>query len=87
MLTLIGLGIGWVWMFQRTSENSAVKDAGQYGMLSGRAALAPFITDDLLTGSKEAIDNVAIAGKALMTEGVRDARQGLVGRWQGGVGR
>ena len=69
VLTLIGLGIGWVWMFQRTSENSAVKDAGQYGMLSGRAALAPFITDDLLTGSQEAIDNVAIAGKALMTEG------------------
>jgi signal transduction histidine kinase len=69
LLTLIGLGIGWAWMFQRTSENSAVKDAGQYGMLSGRAALAPFITDDLLTGSKEAIDNVAIAGKALMTEG------------------
>jgi signal transduction histidine kinase len=69
VLTLIGLGIGWVWMFQRTSENSAVKDAGQYGMLSGRAALAPFINDDLLTGSQEAIDNVAIAGKALMTEG------------------
>ena len=69
LLTLIGVGIGWVWMFQRTSENSAVKDAGQYGMLSGRAALAPFITDDLLTGSQEAIDNVAIAGKALMTEG------------------
>ncbi len=69
VLTLIGVGIGWAWMFQRTSESSAVKDAGQYGMLSGRAALAPFITDDLLTGSKEAIDNVAIAGKALMTEG------------------
>jgi signal transduction histidine kinase len=68
-LTLIGLGIGWAWLFQRTSQNAAVKDAGQYGMLSGRAALAPFITDDLLTGSKDAIDKVAIAGQALMSEG------------------
>ncbi len=68
-LTVVGLGIGWAWLFQRTSQSSAVKDAGRYGMLSGRAALAPFITDDLLTGSKEAIDKVAIAGKALMAEG------------------
>jgi signal transduction histidine kinase len=31
--------------------------------------LAPFITDDLLTGNKEAIAKVAIAGQALMNEG------------------
>ena len=68
-LTLIGLGIGWTWLFQRTSENSAVEDAGRYGELSGRAALAPFITDDLLTGKKEALDKVAIAGRALISEG------------------
>ncbi len=68
-LTLIGLGVGWGWLFQRTSQNSAVKDAGRYGELSGRAALAPFITDELLSGSQEALDRVAIAGKALMSEG------------------
>src|SRR5258706_6042175 len=68
-LSLIGLGIGWAWQFQRTSQNSAVADAGRYGALSGKAALAPFITDDLLTGSKEAIDRVAIAGRALIHEG------------------
>ena len=38
MLTLIGLGIGWAWLFRRSSENSAVQDAGTYGELSGRAA-------------------------------------------------
>ena len=68
-LTLIGLGIGWAWLFQRTSQSSAVEDAGRYGALSGRAALAPFITDDLLTGSKEAIEQVSRAGKALIREG------------------
>ena len=61
-LSLIGLGVGWAWLFQRTSQSSAVHDAGRYGALSGKAALAPFITDDLLTGSKGAIDRVAIAG-------------------------
>src|ERR1043165_5051488 len=68
-LTLIGVGIGWAWLFQRTSQHSAVKDAGRYGELSGRAALAPFITDDLITGKKEALDKVAIAGRALISEG------------------
>jgi two-component system NarL family sensor kinase len=68
-LSLLGLGIGWAWLFQRTSQSSAVDDAGRYGALSGRAALAPFITDDLLTGSKEAIDKVAIAGRALIEDG------------------
>ncbi|MEY2400609.1 MAG: two-component system, NarL family, sensor kinase [Ilumatobacteraceae bacterium] len=68
-LTLVGLGIGWAWLFQRTSQHSAVDDAGRYGSLSGRAALAPFITDDLLTGSPEAIQQVSIAGKALISEG------------------
>jgi two-component system NarL family sensor kinase len=68
-LTLIGLGIGWAWLFQRTSQASAVKDAGQYGSLSGAAALAPFITDDLLTGSPEAIKKVSIAGEALISQG------------------
>ena len=68
-LTLLGLGIGWAWLFERTSQSSAVVDAGRYGELSGRAALAPFITDDLLTGSQEAIDKVAIAGQALIAEG------------------
>jgi signal transduction histidine kinase len=68
-LSLVGLGIGWAWLFQRTSQNSAIQDAGRYGALSGSAALAPFIKDDLLTGDKDALAQVAIAGKALMKQG------------------
>jgi two-component system, NarL family, sensor kinase len=68
-LSLIGLGIGWAWLFERTSQRSAVADAGRYGALSGSAALAPYLTDDLLTGSKDALDQVAIAGKALIGPG------------------
>jgi two-component system, NarL family, sensor kinase len=68
-LTLIGLGIGWAWLFHRTSQSSAVEDAGRYGELSGRAALAPFVTDDLLVGSPEALEKIAIAGRALMSQG------------------
>lgn len=68
-LTLAGLGVGWSWLFRRTSENSAVQDAGRYGELSGRAALAPFLTDELLTRDKEALDTVAIAGQALISDG------------------
>src|SRR6185503_13123661 len=68
-LSLVGLGIGWAWLFHRPSQNSALEDAGRYGALAGRAALAPFITDDLLTGDKAAIDNIAKAGHALIKEG------------------
>ncbi|MGZ4768407.1 MAG: sensor histidine kinase [Ilumatobacteraceae bacterium] len=69
MLTLIGLGIGWAWLFRRSSENSAVQDAGHYGELSGRAALAPFVTDDLLTGDPVALKKVEVAGRALISQG------------------
>src|SRR4051794_4980687 len=68
-VALVGLGLGWAWMFHRTSENSAVADAGQYGALSGRAALAPFITDALLTGDQIALTRVGEAGLALIKEG------------------
>src|SRR3954451_6942816 len=68
-LVVIALGIGWAWMFDRTSQKSAVQDAGHYGELSGRAALAPFIKDDLLSGSPDALNRVAIAGEALIDEG------------------
>src|SRR4051794_29502161 len=68
-VSLVVLGFGWAWLFHRTSQNSAVKDAGQYGALSGRAALAPFITDELLRGDKAAVDSVAKAGNALIKEG------------------
>src|SRR3954451_5169282 len=68
-VSLVVLGFGWAWLFHRTSQNSAVKDAGQYGALSGRAALAPFITDELLSGDKAAVDRVAKAGNALIKEG------------------
>ena len=44
-------------------------DAGQYGELAGRAALAPFITDKLLTGDKTAIADIEKAGNALIKEG------------------
>jgi len=68
-LSIIGLSLGWLWLFQRTSQSSAVRDAAQYGALSGKAALAPFITDRLLTGDKEAVERVATAGRALITVG------------------
>ena len=68
-LSLVGLGIGWAWLFHRTSQNSALEDAGTYGALAGRAALAPFITDKLLTGDAAAIQDVERAGQALITQG------------------
>jgi two-component system, NarL family, sensor kinase len=68
-LALVGLGVGWSWLFQRTSQSSAVREAGRYGSLSGQAALAPFITDALLAGDKEALAKVATAGQALISPG------------------
>jgi len=68
-LTLIGLGLGWVGLFHRTSQHSALQDAGRFGELSGRAALAPFVTDDLLIGTPAALELMDIAGRALMSEG------------------
>src|SRR3954471_23471671 len=68
-IALVGLGLGWAWLFHRTSQNSAVADAGRYGALTGKAALAPFITDALLTGDKAALESVGKAGTALIHEG------------------
>jgi len=68
-LSIIGLSLGWLWLFQRTSQSSAIRDAARYGSLSGKAALAPFITDRLLTGDKDAVEKVATAGRALITVG------------------
>jgi two-component system, NarL family, sensor kinase len=68
-LTLLGLGVGWAWLFHRTSQNSAVHDAGRYGELAGRAALAPFITDDLFRGDHDALLRIADAGRALISQG------------------
>ena len=68
-VALVALGVGWAVLFQRTSKSSAVRDAGQYGSLSGKAALAPFITDDLLAGNSEALEKVATAGRALILLG------------------
>jgi signal transduction histidine kinase len=69
LLTLVGLGIGWAWLFRRTSESSAVQDAGRYGELAGKAALAPFLTDDLLSGTQSSLDRIKIAGEALIQNG------------------
>jgi len=68
-ISLTALGFGWAWLFHRTSQNSAVDDAGRYGALAGRAALAPFITDSLLRGDPTAIHNLATAANALLTVG------------------
>jgi len=69
VLSRVGLGIGWAWLFHRTYQNSALEDAGTYGALAGRAALAPFITDKLLTGDEAALQDVARAGQALIEQG------------------
>ena len=68
-ISLTALGFGWAWLFHRTSQNSAVDDAARYGALAGRAALATFITDKLLTGDRAAIDSLANAAHALLTVG------------------
>src|ERR1700750_2576952 len=68
-ISLTALGFGWAWLFHRTSQNSAVDDAGRYGALAGRAALAPFITDSLLRGDPVAIHTLATAANALLTVG------------------
>src|SRR3954462_10735452 len=82
-VALVGLGLGWAWMFHRTSQNSAVADAGRYGALADRAALAPFITDELLRGDKAALQKVADAGNALIHE--RKAAHVKAGSAQGKV--
>ena len=69
VVALIGLGVAWEWLLKRTSERSAVQDSGRYGVDIGRAALEPFITDDLLAGKQDAVNMLAIAGTALIHEG------------------
>ncbi|HEX3090604.1 MAG TPA: histidine kinase [Ilumatobacteraceae bacterium] len=68
-LTLAGVGIAWEWLFQRTSESSAIDEFARTDRISGRAILEPFIVDELLTGDKGAHDRLVQAGNALINGG------------------
>ena len=68
-LTLAGVGITWEWLFQRTSESSAIDEFARTDTVSGRAVLEPFIVDEVLQGDEGAIDRLASAGASLIRDG------------------
>ena len=68
-LTLAGVGLTWEWLFQRTSESSAIDEFARTDTVSGRAALEPFIVDEVLQGDEQAIERLASAGSSLIRDG------------------
>jgi two-component system, NarL family, sensor kinase len=68
-LTLAGVGITWEWLFQRTSESSAIDQFARTDRESGRAVLEPFLVDEVLAGDKQAHDRLAQAGTSLIRDG------------------
>jgi two-component system, NarL family, sensor kinase len=68
-LTLAGVGITWEWLFQRTSESSAIDEFARTDTVSGRAVLEPYIVDEVLRGDEEAIARLASAGASLIRDG------------------
>ena len=69
VLTLAGVGIAWEWLFQRTSERSAIEEFARTDKISGRSVLEPFISDEVLAGDPQALDRLAAAGTSLIRDG------------------
>ena len=69
VLILAGLVVAWEWLFQKTSEEFAIHEVGRTGELSGRSALDPFITDEVVAGDPAAVERLAVAGTSLVREG------------------
>jgi signal transduction histidine kinase len=68
-LTLAGVGITWEWLFQRTSQSSAIDEFARTDKISGRAVLEPFIVDEVLAGDPAATKRLASAGTSLIRDG------------------
>jgi signal transduction histidine kinase len=68
-LILAGLGFAWEWLFQKTSEQFAIHEVGRTAGLAGRAAIDPFITDELVAGNPAAVEKLAVAGTSLIRDG------------------
>jgi signal transduction histidine kinase len=69
VLILAGIGFAWEWLFHRTSEQFAIHEVGRTAGLAGRAAIDPFITDELIAGNPAALDKLAVAGTSLIRDG------------------
>lgn len=68
-LTLTGVGITWEWLFQRTSDRSAIQEFGRSHTVGARAVLSPFIVDAVLDGETQALDRLSVAADSLIREG------------------
>ncbi|MEP7112011.1 MAG: histidine kinase [Ilumatobacteraceae bacterium] len=68
-LTLAGVGVTWEWLFQRTSERSAINEFARTDKISGRSVLEPFINDEVLAGEPAAMERLAKAGNSLIDDG------------------
>ncbi len=64
-LTLAGVGITWEWLFQRTSDRSAIQEFGRTHTVGARAVLNPFTVD----GEPQALERLSSATNSLIREG------------------
>lgn len=58
-----------VLAMRRAAESEARRDAATVGAVSARVALAPYLTDGLLTGDPAAVDAIEAAGLGLIRHG------------------
>jgi two-component system, NarL family, sensor kinase len=69
VVAFVALALGSLWMFHAAATWEAKQEAGRFGEIIARAALAPFLTDDLVAGEPEALEAIDHAGRALVEQG------------------
>ena len=69
VLVFLAIAVGALWAFQSAAVAQAKNEAGRFGEVAARVALAPFLTDELLAGDPHAISDMDEAWAAFRTEG------------------
>jgi signal transduction histidine kinase len=68
VLVFVAIALGALWAFQAAAVAQAKNEAGLFGEVAARVALAPFLTDELIAGDPEAIAEMDGAWAAFQTE-------------------
>lgn len=69
LLVFLAVGAGMLWAVNRAAVSEGLHDAGAAGEQSGRVALAPYLTPELLARDPQAVAAIDRAGRSMIDGG------------------
>ena len=78
LLVFLAVGAGTLWAINRAALSEGLRDAGNAGEESGRVALAPYLTPELLRRDPAAVDAIDKAGRSMIDGGDVDWKKANV---------